>query len=72
MGAKAVLVGDVADLSEQSVLILVTVTALHFMRMMTLLVLPLFVALVVDNFITVLVRVEFVLLVLLFKMQMGG
>lgn len=60
MRPEAVLVGDVANLPVQSVFVFVTVGALHLHRVMALLLLPLFVALVVDDFVAVLVRMELV------------
>lgn len=63
MGAESMLICYIANLSKHSVLVLVSVAAFHFMRMMTLLLLPLFVTFVVDNFVSILVGVEFVVFV---------
>lgn len=62
---EAVLISNVANLPEHSVLVLVAVAALHLMGRVALLLFPLFVALVVDDFVAVLVRVELVVLVIL-------
>lgn len=65
MGPEAVLVGDVANLPEHSVLVLVAVASLHLHGGVALLLFPLLVALVVDHFVAVLVWVELVMLVIL-------
>ena len=65
MGAETVLIGDIANLPEHSVLVLVTVATLHLHRVMTLLLFPLFVALVIDHLVSVLVWMELVVLMFL-------
>lgn len=72
VGPEAVLVGDVANLPEHSVLVLVAVAALHLVGRVALLLFPLLVALVVDHFVAVLVGVELVVLVVLVVLFDGG
>lgn len=71
MGSESVLVGDVADLSEEAVLVFVAVTSFHFVRVVALLMLPLLVALVVNNLVAVFVRLEFVVLLLVVMLKRG-
>lgn len=71
MGAEAVLVGNIANLSEHSRLVLVAVAALHLHRRVALLLLPLLVSLVIDDFVAVLVRIELVVLVVLMVLMVA-
>jgi hypothetical protein len=62
---EAVLISDVANLPEHSVLVLVTVASLHFVGCVALLLFPLFVTFVIDDFVAIFVWIEFVVLVIL-------
>lgn len=66
---EAVLISNVANLPEHSVLVLVTIASLHLMRSVALLLFPLFVSLVIDDFVSILVWVELVVLVILVVLQ---
>lgn len=61
MGPETVLICYVANLPEKSMLVLVTVAAFNLMWMMALLLLPLLVAFVIDDFVSIFVRVELVM-----------
>lgn len=64
MSTESVLVGNVADFSEHTVLVLVSVAPLHLLWVVALLLLPLLVTFVVDDFVAILVWVELVLVLL--------
>lgn len=59
------LISNIANLPEHSVLVFIAIASLDFMWMVTLLLFPLLVTLVVNHFVAVLVRVEFVMFVIL-------
>lgn len=70
VGPKTVLVCNVANLPEHAVLVLVTIGALDLVRAMAFLLFPLLVSLMVNDFVTVFVRMELVVfLMVLLRMK---
>ena len=65
MGPEAMLICDIANLPEHSGLVLVAVASLHLHWRVALLLFPLLVALVINHLVAILVRVEFMVLVVL-------
>lgn len=65
MRPEAMLICNIANLPKHAMFVLVAVASLHLHRRVALFLLPLFVALVVDDFVAILVWVEFVMLVIL-------
>lgn len=63
VGAETVLVGNVANLPKHSVLVLISVAALNLHWCVAFLLLPLLVSFVIDDFVSVLVRIKLVVLV---------
>lgn len=61
MGPETMLIGDIANLPEHAVFVFESIASLDLVRVVAFLLLPLFVALVVNHFVAVLVWIELVL-----------
>lgn len=69
MGPKTMLISNVANLPEQTMLVFVTVAALHLMWVVAFFLLPLLVTLVIDHLVPIFIWVKLVVLVVLMMLQ---